>query len=530
MKGIAKKLPGGKIAPVENVSPQQLKAVEAEVFKEQPAKPEVTKGQPEWVSGLEHIKKESKVETTKETKRLRQNELLEGESIGEISPEEASSVVAREMERLGGDVEIVETGGGNGLGVEITQGKFGMKSLKILLNPKHLARSMKNKIKGAIEAAVQEEIIHKEQLSDPKTGYEHGILWRGLSDKIRSMISELYPNQEGQSFEMGSEYARMREQIRRGGHITEWFTDDLAKRTIAMDLESIIRKEGAKVEPAEPKAVVEAKAVEVKPPEVTPAVAKGEAEPPVEVGKEGVDLEKPSTPEGGTNITATMNSKLLGDLSKGKTSFSETYNLLDVPTRQAVDKGMIALIHDNKVFNSIVSRIPVDMMNDLAGKKISPNNLLHDKTMLLDALSSKRSINVAPFIFDLIITSPASARAKMFLRSLNPLEIAQNNLSAINAGDLNRVEIGSQSTRGEIALQDISPVGYANTGIYKTKKQKASKKGEIRARTVQRNQEVSAQEPPGIQRVAGEEPRGTDIQQPKAGNAKLLAAHRKVGK
>lgn len=89
------------------------------------------------------------------------------------------------------------------------------------------------------------------------------------------------------------------------------------------------------------------------------------------------------------------------------------YGSIDIPTQRRVLKTVLSAIDDSEVFNSIVSSIPVDVMNNLAGDKLSTDSLFHDKSMFKDALTANTSFPILSDTINSLVKSPAFPIAKI---------------------------------------------------------------------------------------------------------------------
>jgi hypothetical protein len=99
--------------------------------------------------------------------------------------------------------------------------------------------------------------------------------------------------------------------------------------------------------------------------------------------------------------------KFLGDILKTDTHVGEGYAALDIPTRSAVLKAVLSSIDDDKVFRAVIPTIPVEVVNDLVGQKLSAKDILHNKSMFIDALSTNNDLAVTGRAVDAIVRSPA---------------------------------------------------------------------------------------------------------------------------
>lgn len=90
------------------------------------------------------------------------------------------------------------------------------------------------------------------------------------------------------------------------------------------------------------------------------------------------------------NNSALVDAELLSNLSKSEAFLSEGFGGMDIPDGEKVFSSVIALGKNLKVREAIIKAIPVDMMNVLIGRKLSPEMLFHDISVLKDFLSPNR--------------------------------------------------------------------------------------------------------------------------------------------
>ncbi len=67
-----------------------------------------------------------------------------------------------------------------------------------------------------------------------------------------------------------------------------------------------------------------------------------------------------------------IGSDFFGDVNITETLLTKGYSALDAPSREYVQKRVLRAIENDEIFNSIISSIPVDVMNDLRSQKLSP--------------------------------------------------------------------------------------------------------------------------------------------------------------
>lgn len=115
----------------------------------------------------------------------------------------------------------------------------------------------------------------------------------------------------------------------------------------------------------------------------------------------GVDVNTPLGPDGDSSRSKTRSDRVLSDAevlsNAGKSPALKTQGLsgLDVPTQRAVVSSVFGLAHDPKVLDSIIKLIPVDVVNNLAARKLTPEMAFHDKAVLAELLSGDLSNPIA---------------------------------------------------------------------------------------------------------------------------------------
>lgn len=75
-------------------------------------------------------------------------------------------------------------------------------------------------------------------------------------------------------------------------------------------------------------------------------------------------------------------------LRQSRTIVDKIFNDLDIPRKRMVLATMVRMINAKpEIVDSIIDLIPIDVMNNLKGKKLSPQVFLHNKAMLQDLFS-----------------------------------------------------------------------------------------------------------------------------------------------
>lgn len=98
----------------------------------------------------------------------------------------------------------------------------------------------------------------------------------------------------------------------------------------------------------------------------------------------------------------------LRDLGAGRV---QSLGQLNVPTQRAVVDAVRVALHDGKILRSVVELVPVDVMNNLVGKQISPKALLDNPSVLQRAFALDRS---APIPGPVDVAVSALLRAPTF--------------------------------------------------------------------------------------------------------------------
>lgn len=143
---------------------------------------------------------------------------------------------------------------------ENTEGKHGVTTVAgkpVLYLDKDLMTRIADRGPDAEKAAIQEEVIHAQQIADGKSGRSTNLTdseWNAVPADVKSALAQThhaFSAERGSSGQAVLEYDRMRQQIESGGHITEWY--NLNKRAAAERAEAAIKRQIAETgsKPAE---------------------------------------------------------------------------------------------------------------------------------------------------------------------------------------------------------------------------------------------------------------------------------------
>lgn len=139
--------------------------------------------------------------------------------------------------------------------------------------------------------------------------------------------------------------------------------------------------------------------------------------------------------------------KALGDFLKGVSVSAKLGSKVNIPS--SVMTHVLSMVQDEKVFRSVVRLLPVDVVNFLSRKEITPEQLLRDKSMLKDVLTSDGTTTVTSSINEPIALSLLRAIAS------NAAEVSGLTGGALE--DIAAIETGTGDTvLGAHAMNDVT--------------------------------------------------------------------------
>ena len=148
--------------------------------------------------------------------------------------------------------------------------------------------------------------------------------------------------------------------------------------------------------------------------------------------------------------------QFLGDLGQAQTLLSQGFDALDRESQKVVLSHVRAGIQDGEVLRSVVEAVPVDVVNDLVGPERTVQDLLHDPSVLVDALAVPD---------DLPVGAPAARFVSALVDLVTPARAEESRLPASapvpDTGGLG-TEAAATDTAGEIS--DGAP-GGAGGGV-----------------------------------------------------------------
>lgn len=112
---------------------------------------------------------------------------------------------------------------------------------------------------------------------------------------------------------------------------------------------------------------------------------------------------------------------------------------LDVPSQRVVLTNVLRSLQDSKVLDTVVELVPVNVVNDLTGEKISTKSLLSDYTMLerlLGPAQGNQTVSGRGNAASTLVRAVASIAAKHSLSLDKPIGSTADGFAAVDAGDL----------------------------------------------------------------------------------------------
>lgn len=193
------------------------------------------------------------------------------------------------------------------------------------------------------------------------------------------------------------------------------------------------------------------------------------AHPGLVEGIRGVNIPRDAAAEYARTLErALVDAKDLRDLGNFLTVRDKPFSSLNVPAARAVVGAMRAALHDPQVFDTVVRLTPVDVMDNLIGKKLAPDRFLDDKSVLQNAFSVEGQSAIPARVevaLKSIIGNPAFDAAKYIGAALNAAKIAAEGPVAVIAEDSNhaaRIPIRKNENK-QITKQEIADYIRANS-------------------------------------------------------------------
>lgn len=156
-----------------------------------------------------------------------------------------------------------------------------------------------------------------------------------------------------------------------------------------------------------------------------------------------VAARKAASLEGGVNGGAS-NAKPISDLLIGQPFSLQGLGGLEIPAQRKVLDGVLSLGDDLKILRSVVELIPIDVVDILAGKNLSAEELFRDEAVLKKLLSADRngSVSTAVDIADALVLAVARMAAKGSAVPSNPFVGSKEVNATAGTGDADVFHVG----------------------------------------------------------------------------------------
>lgn len=180
----------------------------------------------------------------------------------------------------------------------------------------------------------------------------------------------------------------------------------------------------------------------------------------------------------GSDVNSTTDKRFPDSLSRDAESLSNIIESpsfaskglggLDIPSQRNVYSHVISLTHNPQIRDAVIKAIPVDVVNDLARQKLTPEMLFHDESMLRNYLS--RFDGKTP----VSQVDPASSTAKTvalvaakYLGSTSMGGATVNDGSALGTRDFHTVSVpenGNDTSSGNVKTKFLPDTGKPEEG------------------------------------------------------------------
>lgn len=159
----------------------------------------------------------------------------------------------------------------------------------------------------------------------------------------------------------------------------------------------------------------------------------------------------------------------VGALVNSKAGANDRDGKVNVPSHRAVLKGVLRAIEDDKIFKRVVQLVPVNVMNVLIGKKLSPDGVLNNKAVLKDALAVAANSPVSMDVdaaTNVLAGAVAAAAAELGSPISDPSSAPGKRLAALDAveGPMGAQELPLAASRAERGTRLVGAVVAGDAG------------------------------------------------------------------
>ena len=160
---------------------------------------------------------------------------------------------------------------------------------------------------------------------------------------------------------------------------------------------------------------------------------------------------------------AAVSLHLLRDLAKTDAISVQLRGEGNVPLVSAVQEAMLALGHDAQVLSTVVERVPIEVVDFLSNKQLSPESLFRDKTVLKTLLSIDGGMPVGANGNDpvLMLVRKVAGDGTEVLGANDPARVALENDTALVTGKIN------SGLEQSLFSHDVSPDEFQSVFSFK---------------------------------------------------------------
>lgn len=121
---------------------------------------------------------------------------------------------------------------------------------------------------------------------------------------------------------------------------------------------------------------------------------------------------------------ASVDSKSIGNLFKSEAFMSEGFSGLDVPSQRLMASGVLRMLHESEIRNSVVKFIPIDMVDNFSPFNLSSKMGLHNPSVLLNSDPIDALAKIATSIN---MSTSSLASIATFLATIDPTTLRSFN-------------------------------------------------------------------------------------------------------
>jgi hypothetical protein len=155
----------------------------------------------------------------------------------------------------------------------------------------------------------------------------------------------------------------------------------------------------------------------------------------------------------GTTDNRGINPEVVSNLSKGLSFGTQSFSDLDIETKMGVQSLMLSMSNNPEVRKTVIGLIPIDVMNDIAGKNFSAEEFLNNESVFRDLLSIDANSPVFGRFIDNLRSVTAGFGAKV--NTVNSGRASTKDNTTVVTGDINA---GNQGLLKTLPGTEVTPV------------------------------------------------------------------------